>query len=347
MQYARLGRTDLRVSRIGLGTMTWGQQNTEAEGHAQMDAAVERGVNLFDAAEMYPIPPRAETYGRTEEIIGTWFKASGKRDQVVLATKILGPSERFTWVRGGKLRLDRRNVREAVDASLKRLQTDRIDLYQTHWPHRVVNSFGRLGFPHTPDEDFLDPAVTLDALAEQVKAGKILHVGVSNETPWGVMRHLAAHAEDPARPRLQAIQNPYSLLNRAFEVGLAEVALREDVGLLAYAPMAAGTLSGKYLNGQVPPGSRRSIDGRGSRYAKPHADEATARYVEIARRHGLDPGRMAIAFVLRQPFVTSALVGATSLEQLANAIDAEDLQLSDEVMAEIEAVHVDHPNPCP
>lgn len=347
MHYAPLGRTDLRVSRIGLGTMTWGQQNTEAEGHAQMDAALDRGVNLFDAAEMYPIPPRAETYGRTEEIIGTWFKASGKRDEVVLATKILGPSERFSWVRDGKLRLDRRHIQAAVDASLTRLQTDRIDLYQTHWPHRVVNSFGRLGFPHTPDEDFLDPAETLDALAELVKAGKIRHVGVSNETPWGVMRHLAAHDADGARPRLQSIQNPYSLLNRSFEVGLAEVALREQVGLLAYAPMAAGTLSGKYLDGQVPPGSRRAIDGRNSRYAKPHSEEATARYVDIARRHGLDPGRMAIAFVLRQPFVTSALVGATSLDQLANAIDADALTLDDAVVAEIEAVHVDHPNPCP
>lgn len=346
MELRPLGTTGLTVPSICLGTMTWGRQNTEAEGHAQMDLAVDRGVTFFDTAEMYAVPPTAETYGRTEEIIGTWFKARGNRDRIVLATKMIGPGSRFPYVRGGTSRLDAASVAAAVDGSLRRLQTDYIDLYQTHWPNRHVNIFGTRGFSPDPDEDLVDPAETLAALEEQVKAGKIRHVGVSNETPWGVMRHLGAHA-DRGLPRIHSIQNAYNLLNREFEDGLAEIAIRERVGLLAYSPLAGGTLTGKYLGGAIPPGSRRSIDGRGSRYDKPNAEAATRRYLAIAKEHGLDPVQMAIAFVAGRPFVTSAIIGATGIAQLETNLGAHDLTLPDEVLAAIEAVQADIPNPCP
>jgi len=347
MKYSRLGRTELEVSRICLGTMTWGSRNSAAEGHAQMDYAVDRGVNFFDTAEMYAVPPTAETYGTTESIIGTWFRKTGKRADIVLATKIVGPNPAMDWARGGKTRLDRANVAAAVDASLKRLQTDYIDLYQTHWPNRGVNIFGRLGYRHDPEESFLDPAETLDAMAEQVKAGKVRYFGLSNETPWGVMRHVAAAGEDAGRPRVISIQNPYSLLNRTFEVGLAEIAMREQVGLLAYSPMAGGTLSGKYLGGVMPEGSRRALDTRTSRYDNPQAEAATGRYVAIAREAGLDPGQMALAYVNTREFVTANIIGATSMEQLATDIASIDLDLPDAVVDSIEAVHADHPNPGP
>jgi len=347
MKYSRLGRTDLQVSRICLGTMTWGKRNTEAEGHAQMDYAVDQGINFFDTAEMYAVPPTAETYGTTESIIGTWFEKTGKRPDIVLATKIVGPNPRMDWARGGKTQLDAMNLRQAVDDSLKRLKTDYIDLYQTHWPNRGVNIFGRLGYTHNPDERFLDPAETLDAMAEVVKAGKVRYFGLSNETPWGVMRHVAAADEDSSRPRVVSIQNPYSLLNRTFEIGLAEIAMREQVGLLAYSPMAGGTLSGKYLDGALPEGSRRALDGRGSRYDNPQAEAATKRYAAIAREAGLDPGQMALAYVNTREFLTANIIGATSMEQLKTDIASIDLDLPDSVVEAIEAVHVDHPNPGP
>lgn len=348
MQYRKLGGTDIKVSLIGLGTMTWGRQNTEAEAHAQMDYAVEKGVNFFDTAEMYAVPPSAETYGRTEEIIGTWFRKTGKRKDIVLATKVAGPAPQMAWVRGGRAGLDRRNILEAVDASLKRLQTDYIDLYQTHWPQRPVNSFGKLGYDQGgvtggERDEILETLETMQAL---IGAGKVRHVGVSNETPWGVSAHLRHHAEK-AMPRIVSIQNPYSLLNRTFEVGLAEIALQESVGLLAYAPLGAGTLSGKYLNGQLPAGSRWAIDARVSRYKRPRLDEAVAAYIGVAKKHGLDVTQMAIAFVNAQAFVTSTLIGATSLDQLRSNIAAIEVQLSPEAAADINAVHFVTPNPCP
>jgi aryl-alcohol dehydrogenase-like predicted oxidoreductase len=347
MRTRRLGRTDLRVSEICLGTMTWGFQNTEAEGHAQMDYALERGITFWDTAEMYAIPPTAETYGRTEEIIGSWFANRGGRDRIVLATKAIGRAPGgFGWVRGGKARLDRANLETAVEDSLRRLRTDYIDLYQLHWPDRVTNRFGKRGFAPGDEEGAASIGETLEALGGLVKAGKIRHVGLSNETPWGVMAFLR-EAERAGLPRVVSVQNPYSLLNRTFESGLAEVAIREDCGLLAYSPLAGGTLSGKYLDGAVPPGSRRAVDGRKSRYAVPNGDEATRAYVELARGHGLDPCRMAIAFVLRQPFVTSAIIGATDMEQLATDIAAAELDLAPEVVEGIERIQGTWPDPCP
>ncbi len=346
MEKRPLGRTGTAVTSICLGTMTWGRQNTEAEGHAQMDYALERGVTFWDTAEMYAVPPTAETYGRTEEIIGSWFARTGRREEVILASKVLGPGPRFPWVRDGAPRLDRRNIVAAVDGSLKRLRTDRIDLYQFHWPNRTVNSFGKLGWQPDPAEDFLDIEETLEVMADLVRAGKIRWVGLSNDTPWGLMRAVAL-ADAKGLPRVVSVQNPYSLLNRTFEVGLAECAMREDVGLLAYSPLAGGTLTGKYLDGQLPPGSRRAIDSRKSRYDLPAGDAATRRYVDLARRHGLDPAQMAIAWCHAQPFVTSVIIGATSMDQLKTAIDAATLRLSPEVLAEIEAIQTEIPNPCP
>jgi aryl-alcohol dehydrogenase-like predicted oxidoreductase len=347
MRTRRLGRTDLRVSEICLGTMTWGFQNTEAEGHAQMDYALERGIAFWDTAEMYAIPPTAETYGRTEEIIGSWFASRGGRDRIVLATKAIGRAPGgFGWVRGGKARLDRANLERAVEDSLRRLRTDYIDLYQLHWPDRVTNRFGKRGFVPGDEEEAASIAETLEALGGLVKAGKIRHVGLSNETPWGVMAFLR-EAERAGLPRVVSVQNPYSLLNRTFEAGLAEVAIREDCGLLAYSPLAGGTLSGKYLDGAVPPGSRRAIDGRKSRYATPNGEAATRAYVELARSHGLDPCRMAIAFALRQPFVTSVIIGATDMEQLATDIAAAELDLAPEVVEGIERIQETWPDPCP
>ncbi|WP_188259865.1 NADP(H)-dependent aldo-keto reductase [Azospirillum tabaci] len=347
MQYRPLGRTGLSVSAIGLGTMTWGRQNSEAEGHAQMDYALGEGVNFWDTAEMYAIPPTADTYGRTEEVIGSWFKATGKRDQVILASKVVGATDGgFAWVRNGEAKLDRANIFAAVEASLRRLQTDYIDLYQLHWPDRSTNRFGARNYVHRPEKDGTPIEETLAALDELVKSGKVRHIGVSNESPWGVMQFLKL-AEDKGLPRIASIQNAYNLLNRTFEQGLAEVSLREDVGLLAYSPLAAGTLSGKYLDGAVPAGTRRALDHRKSRYATVNADVATKEYLDVARRHGLSPTQMAIAFTLRQPFVASSLIGATTLEDLKSNIAAVDLTLSDEVLKDIEAVNARYPDPCP
>jgi aryl-alcohol dehydrogenase-like predicted oxidoreductase len=346
MEYRRLGRTDLAVSAVCLGTMTWGQQNTEAEAHAQMDFALERGVNFLDAAEMYPIPPAAETQGRTEEYIGSWMAARGNRDRIVLATKVSGPSGRFGYLRDGDPRLDAKNVRTALEDSLRRLRTECVDLYQLHWPDRRTNYFGQLGYRHDPDAPMTPPEETLTVLDELVRAGKIRHVGLSNETPWGAMRFLAL-AERNGWPRMASIQNPYNLLNRIFEIGLAECAHREDCGLLAYSPLAGGTLTGKYLGGAKPPGARMTLFSGYDRYFKPRGIAATERYVDLARRHGLDPAQMALAFVHTRPFVTSTIIGATSLDQLEADMAAFDLALPDEVLADIEAVHQDNPNPCP
>ena len=347
MQYRPLGRTGLDVSLICLGTMTWGQQNTESEGHAQMDLAVDRGVNFFDTAEMYSVPVSAETYGRTEEIIGSWFAARGTRDKVILATKAVGPGERFPHVRDGNPRFTRAHLVQAVDDSLRRLQTDYIDLYQLHWPERSVNSFGRLGYVHNDTETVTPIEDQLDVLGDLVAQGKIRHIGLSNETPWGMMT-FARIAETQGLPRVASVQNPYSLLNRSFEVGCAEVAIREDIGLLAYSPLASGWLTGKYQNGQRPPGARMTLfaDNFG-RYSKPGAQQAIAEYVAIARDHGLDPGQMALAFVNTRRFMTSNIIGATTLEQLEQNIASLDVELADTVVAAIDSVHARISNPGP
>lgn len=347
MQYRRLGRTDLDVSLICLGTMTFGEQNAEAEGHEQMDYALERGVNFFDTAEMYSVPPKPETYGRTEEIIGTWFAARQSRDQVILATKAVGPGERFQHVRDGNPKFNRTHLTQAVEDSLRRLRTDYIDLYQLHWPERSVNSFGKLGYTHVEDEDTTPVAETLAVLGDLVKAGKVRHVGLSNETPWGMMT-FARIADETGLPRMVSVQNPYNLLNRSFEVGAAEVAIREDMGLLAYSPLASGNLTGKYLNGQRPEGSRMVLFGANfSRYSNASAQAAVAEYVAIARDHDLDPAQMALAFVNTRRFMTSNIIGATTMEQLKTDIDSLDTVLSDAAIEAIEGVHKRHSNPGP
>lgn len=349
MLYRNLGRTGLDVSLICLGTMTWGSQNSEAEAHAQLDYAVGQGVNFIDTAEGYPVTPVSrETQGRTEEYIGTWLKQRGRRDDVILATKVAGPvRDPHRVFRGGNNRLDRRNILAAIDDSLRRLQTDYVDLYQVHWPDRRVPSFGGRGLSAVDDgADVVPIAETLEALAELVKAGKVRHIGVSNETPWGVAEYLRLHRETGA-PRIASIQNAYSLLNRIYEVGLSEFSLREEVSLLAYSPLAGGNLTGKYLGGVIPAGSRRAVASQFLRYDLPGQVPASARYVAIARAHGLHPAELALAFVNSRPFVTSTIIGATSLEQLALDIASVDITLSDEALQAIEAVHRELPDPCP
>ncbi|WP_207061603.1 NADP(H)-dependent aldo-keto reductase [Motiliproteus sp. SC1-56] len=345
MQYRQLGNSDLKVSLLCLGTMTWGVQNSEREAFAQLDYAWSRGINFLDTAEMYPIPTGPKHQGETERIIGRWMQERGNRDRVVLATKVTGPGAFVSYIRED-MRLDRRNIRAALEGSLKRLQTDYVDLYQVHWPDRVSTFFGKRGYEHRPEEDGASLEETLEALAELVQEGKVRAIGVSNETPWGVMRYLGL-AEARGLPRVATVQNPYSLLNRSCETGLAEVLLREDIGLLPYSPLAFGTLSGKYLHDQRPPNARLTLFPDYLRYLKPAGIAATEAYVALAHERGLDPAQMALAYVNSRPFVTSNIIGATTLAQLKSNIDSEGVKLDDGVLEAIEAIHENHPNPCP
>ena len=345
MEYRPLGNTDLKVSSLCLGTMTWGEQNDESEAFAQMDCAKAAGINFVDTAEMYPVPPKPETYATTERYIGNYFKARGNRADWILASKIAGPGNGISHIRDGKLKMNRQHIVAALDASLQRLQTDWIDLYQLHWPERSTNFFGQLGYHHQ-DLDFTPIEETLEVLDEQVKAGKIRHIGLSNETPWGTMKFLQL-AEARGWPRAVSIQNPYNLLNRTFEVGLAEIAMREQCGLLAYSPLAFGMLSGKYEQGARPAGARLTLFSRFARYANSQSQAACSRYVALAREHGLDPAQMALAYMTQQPFVTSNIIGATSIEQLESNLASTELQLSTEVLEAIEAIHTEQPNPAP
>ncbi len=345
MQYSSLGRTGISASRICFGTMTFGEQTGEDDAHRLLDAAVASGVNFFDAAEMYPIPPKPETQGRTEAYIGSWLTARGNRSEVIVATKIAGPGALARHIRDGSRVFGRAQIREAIDGSLRRLRTDYIDLYQLHWPERPVNAFGRRDYVHTA-RDFTPFGEVLAALADEITAGRIRAVGVSNETPWGTMAFLSL-ADGDGLPRIASIQNPYNLLNRLFEVGLAEVAHREDCGLLAYSPLAFGTLTGKYLDGARPPGARLSLFPHYTRYTRRQADAAVRAYVALARDHGLDPGQLAIAWVLSRGFVASAIIGATSEAQLAANIAAADLTLPPAVFDAVDAIHDAHPNPAP
>lgn len=349
MKYRKLGRTDIDVSVIGLGTMTWGEQNSEQEAHEQLDYALSQGVTLVDTAEQYPVPPKAETQGRTEEYIGTWLEKTGRRQDIVLTTKVAGPARmphQPRHIRDGKTALDRKNLTAALDASLKRLRTDYIDVYQLHWPDRSVNMFGRLAYPWVENESSIPPAETLAVLDEFVRAGKVRHVGVSNETPWGLSQFLKA-AETEGLPRIVSIQNPYNLLNRTFEIGLSEYSHREQIGLLAYSPLAFGVLSGKYLGGARPEGARISTYARFARYSNEQSQWAARDYAQLARRFGLTPTQLALAFVNQQPFVTSNLIGATTMEQLKENIATIDVELNAEQFAAIEEIHVKQPNPAP
>jgi aryl-alcohol dehydrogenase-like predicted oxidoreductase len=345
MKYTILPDTDIKVSKICLGTMTFGQQNTEIDSHAQMDYAVEHGVNFFDTAEMYSVPAHPATYGSTEKIIGSWFKKSGKREEIVLASKIAGPNPNFTYMRE-KNDFSPASIKYALDKSLQRLQTDYLDLYQLHWPERKTNFFGQRGFKVQEDVWEDNIRLVLETLNGFVKEGKIKHIGLSNETPWGIMRFLEESKYNNL-PKIKTVQNPYSLLNRLFEGGSAEVCIRENVGLLAYSPLAFGVLSGKFLNGFEHPNARIRLFPQFSRYNSAECTEATKLYSEIAKKHGLSLAQMALAFVNQQSFVTSNIIGATTLGQLKENIGSIDVVLSDEIIAEIDAVHAVVPDPAP
>ena len=345
MKYTTLPNTDIKVSKICLGTMTFGQQNTEADGHAQMDYALEKGVNFFDTAEMYSVPARQETYGSTEKILGTWFKKSGKREEVVLASKIAGPNPNFTYMRETN-DFSPASIQFALDQSLQRLQTDYIDVYQLHWPERKTNYFGQRGFKVQDDawEDNIHNVLeTLDGF---VKEGKIKHIGLSNENPWGIMRFLEESKYNNL-PRIKTIQNPYSLLNRLFENGSSEICMRENVGLLAYSPMAFGVLSGKFLTGENHPNARIKLFPQYSRYNSEQCTEATRLYQEIAKKNGLTLTELSLAFIEQQPFLTSTIIGATTMEQLKENIDSIKVLLSDEILKAIDEVQAAIPDPAP
>lgn len=345
MEKRQLGLTDIMVSKICLGTMTWGNQNTEAEGHEQMDYALERGVNFWDTAELYAVPASPETSFKTESIMGTWFKKSGKRDQVILASKVAGPGPYTEHIRKAD-DYTKENIKEAVEGSLKRLQTDYIDLYQLHWPARRANFFGVRGYKH--HDGWQDNILyVIEALEEVMKEGKIRHFGISNETPWGLMSYLK-YAAALGKPRCVSVQNPYNLLNRTYEIGLAEMSIREKCGLLSYSPMAFGVLSGKYHQ-KTPPEKGRLIEfpGKMERYSSEKCFAATSEYQKIAEEHGLSLAQMSLAFVTQQPFVTSNIIGATTMEQLKENIDSADITLSKEILKKIDTVHEDYPNPAP
>ncbi|HAT7738693.1 TPA: NADP(H)-dependent aldo-keto reductase [Vibrio vulnificus] len=344
MQYTKLPHSTLEISKLCLGTMTFGEQNSQQDAFEQLDFAVAQGINFIDTAEMYPVPPKAQSQGLTEQFIGHWLSKSGKREKVLIATKIAGPRN-VPYIRDN-MSLNRRHIHTAIDDSLTRLQTDYVDLYQLHWPQRQTNCFGQLNYPYPDAQEEVTLIETLEALNELVKAGKVRYIGVSNETPWGVMTLLRL-AEKHDLPRIVSIQNPYNLLNRSFEVGLSEISHYEGVQLLAYSPMAFGTLSGKYLDGARPKGARCTLFERFQRYFTPQGLEATKAYVSLAIDYGLDPAQMALAFVNQRPFVASNIIGATTLDQLKANIESLNVKLEDEVLNKIQQIGTTYSNPCP
>lgn len=352
MEYTKLAHTDLKVSKVCLGTMTYGDQNTEAEAHAQLDYALAQGINFIDTAEMYPVPPKAETYTRTETMVGSWLKKQA-RDKIVLGTKAAGPRRGMDWIRGGPPALDRANIRAAIEGSLKRLQTDYVDLYQLHWPERNVPMFGQYQFDPRQELDangsqieWVSVRNQLETLAELVQEGKVRYVGLSNEQPWGLMEFLRV-AKEYDLPRVATVQNCYNLMNRGMEFGMAEVLYRENVGLLAYSPLAFGHLTGKYIDDPETKGRVTMFLGYAQRYKKPGVFPAAAAYANLARAHGLTPTQLALSFVYHRWFVASTIIGATSMAQLKENIDAWQTKLSPETVAEIEQLHLTMMNPAP
>lgn len=345
MKYTTLPQTDIKVSKLCLGTMTWGNQNTQSEGFEQMDYALDQGINFFDTAELYPVPATTETYAETERIIGNWFQNTGNRDKIVLASKIAGPGDYTAHIRTNGF--SPKALVDGVNQSLKRLQTDYIDLYQLHWPERQTNTFGIRDYKHHPEDkwedNFNDILHTLQGL---IKSGKIRHAGISNEKAWGTMRYLEESRKHDL-PRMITIQNAYSLLNRVFEGDMSEIAIRENIGLLAYSPMAFGVLSGKYIKNQAADNSRLKLYPRFARYSSDQATEATKHYLKIAKKHNISLAQMALAFVTQQPFITSNIIGATNMTQLKENIDSIHLELDDSLLASINAVHEIFPNPAP
>lgn len=346
MKYTNLPHTDIEVSKICLGTMTWGKQNTEAEGHEQMDYAVNQGVNFFDTAELYPIPAHPDRHSETEKIIGTWFKKNGNRDKIVLGTKIAGKAEFTKFIR--TTGFSRESIIDAVEGSLQRLQTDYIDLYQLHWPERNTNYFGNRGYKHDISDHWKDNIhQILETLRDLIREGKIRQVGISNESPWGTMRYLEESKVHASLPRTITIQNPYSLLNRLFEVGTSEISMREKVGLLAYSPLGFGVLSGKYLGDRKPDGARITLFPNYSRYISEQSVAATQKYYELAQANDISLAQMSLAFVNTRPFITSNIIGATTIKQLEENIASIDIELSDDILKGIEEIHNQIPNPAP
>jgi len=348
MNYNQLGQSDLRASEICLGTMTWGEQNSEREAFEQLDYAADQGINILDTAELYAIPPRRETQGLTETIIGNWFKARNNRSEWIISTKVTGPSSRMDWFRqdGSLPRLDEKNIREAIEGSLKRLGTDYIDLYQLHWPDRPMELFGGLDYTHLDDNGSVPPEDSLRVLADLVAEGKVRHVGLSNETPWGLMKFISL-ADAMGLPRMSTVQNAYNLLNRTDEMGLSEVFYREGVSSLPYSPLGQGTLTGKYIDDACPAGSRKALFDRMPRYETSGANARVKEYKSLAESHGLTLTQLALAFCRSRPFIGATIIGATTMAQLKENIDAFDTTLSEDVLKGIEEIHLRQPNPCP
>ena len=344
MNFKKLGSTELKVSTICLGTMTWGEQNSEKDGFDQMDYALDKGVNFFDTAELYSIPPKKNTFGKTEEIIGNWFVKRKNREKVILASKISGPG--LNWIRGGGNQYDKKNLNLALNESLKRLKTDYIDLYQLHWPERKTNFFGRLGYQHKDDKEWNNFEDVLNSLNDIIKSGKVRYIGLSNETAWGLSRFLEI-SKRKNLPKMMSVQNPYNLLNRTYEVGLAEISIREESGLLAYSPLAFGYLSGKYRENKLPEGSRIKLFKDFTRYKNENGQKAIEEYYKIAKKHGINFAQMSLKFCEIQPFITSVIIGATTMEQLKTNIESVNVKLSDYTINEINEIQKKYPNPCP
>tara|TARA_B100000787_G_scaffold169517_1_gene160953 strand:- start:1695 stop:2735 length:1041 start_codon:yes stop_codon:yes gene_type:complete len=346
MKFKKISNTDINVSLICLGTMTWGQQNSQEEAFAQLDYSVEQGINFIDTAELYPVPPKLDTYGKTETMIGNWFHEKKNRDQIILATKISGPGP--SWIRGGGMQYFKENFSKAIEESLRRLKTDYIDLYQLHWPERNTNFFSKLGYKHNEKEkDWNDFESVLKVLNKFIEQGKIRHIGLCNETPYGFTKFLKI-SENQNLPRVVSVQNPFSLVNRTYEVGMAEISIRDQVGLLAYSPLGFGVLSGKYLNNQMPEGSRLKLFGGDfPRYQGTRTSNAVELYFTIAKKHNLSLAKMSLAFVNQQKFVTSNIIGATTLDQLKENISSINIVLSEDILNEINIIHNENPNPAP
>ncbi len=344
MNFKKLGSIELKVSTICLGTMTWGEQNSEKDGFDQMDYALDKGVNFFDTAELYSIPPKKNTFGKTEEIIGNWFVKRKNREKVILASKISGPG--LNWIRGGGNQYDKKNLNLALNESLKRLKTDYIDLYQLHWPERKTNFFGRLGYQHKDDKKWNNFEDVLNSLNDIIKSGKVRYVGLSNETAWGLSRFLEI-SKRKNLPKMMSVQNPYNLLNRTYEVGLAEISIREESGLLAYSPLAFGYLTGKYRENKLPEGSRIKLFKDFTRYKNENGQKAIEEYYKIAKKHGINFAQMSLKFCEIQPFITSVIIGATTMEQLKTNIESVNVKLSDYTINEINEIQKKYPNPCP
>ena len=349
MQFRPLANTGILLPEICLGTMTFGEQNTQAEAFQQLDYALDRGLYFWDTAEMYPVPPKPETQGSTEQIIGNWIRQNGGRNKLFIASKIAGPSQGGSHIRDGQTRFNASDISSALDGNLKRLQTDYIDLYQLHWPERPTNFFGKLGYTNEEAENTKEVTAleeTLFALQDEIKQGRIRYIGLSNETPWGTMKFLHL-AEKLGLEKFVSVQNPYSLLNRTYEIGMSEIAKYEGIGLLAYSPLAFGYLTGKFRNGARPENARITRFSRFSRYTNPESEWATEQYAQLAEQHGLTLTQLALAFIKQQFFVSSTIIGATNLEQLKENIDAFDIVLSEEVLKGIEVIHKQQPNPAP